>query len=201
MLKLYFAPYSRSVGVHWLLQEIGQPYELEMVDIRAKGGVPESYRAIQPNKKVPALEHDGRVVTERAAICLYLTEAFPEAGLAPPVGAANRATFLTWLVYCDSVYDPALAAHAQSIKYLPGNFSFGSFDDMVANLERHLSKHPYAAGDEFTAADTQLASGVYFGLDILKALPDKPVFREYVERCTSRPAYQRTMAREAEAAG
>lgn len=119
--------------------------------------------------------------------------------MAPAPGAANRATFLTWLVYCDSVFDPALAARAQNWEYAPGNFSFGSFDDMVANLERHLESHLYAAGDAFTAVDTQLASGISFGISILKTLPDRPAFQDYLGRCTSRPACKRAMTKQAEA--
>ena len=147
MLKFYCAPWSRASGVFWLLEELGQPYEIEIVDIRAPGGVPESYREIQPNKKVPAIDHDGTVVTERAAICIYLGDAFPEAGLAPPIGDKARAGYLTWLVYCDSVFDPAVAAKAQGWEYVSNNFSFGLFDDMVANVEKLLSRQPYAAGD------------------------------------------------------
>lgn len=193
MIKFYFAPWSRASGTLWLLEEIGEPYEIEHVDIRAKGGVPESYRAIQPNKKVPAIDHDGTVVTERAAICLYLTETFPQAGLAPAAGDPTRAAFLTWLVYCDSVFDPALAARAHGWEYESNSFSFGLFEDMVANAEKMLSQRPYAAGDTFTAADTQLASGIHFGLNILKKFPDKPVFRDYVARATDRPAFRRSM--------
>jgi glutathione S-transferase len=193
MLKFYFAPWSRASGVLWLLEEIGEPYETEHVDIRAVGGVPESYRAIQPNKKVPAIEHDGTVVTERAAICLYLTEASPKSGLAPAPGDETRAAFLTTLVYCDSVFDPALAARAHGLTYRSNDYSFGLFDDMIANVERILSSRPYAAGDRFTAADTQLASGVYFGIEILKTFPDRPVFRDYLARATDRPAYRRSM--------
>jgi glutathione S-transferase len=98
MLKFYCAPWSRASTVFWLLEELGQPYEVELVDIRAPGGVPES------------IEHDGTVVTERAAICIYLADAFPEAGLAPPIGDIRRSAYLTRLVYCDSVFDPAVAA-------------------------------------------------------------------------------------------
>ena len=132
-----------------------------------------------PNAHSPALHRNLTLelvrVTERAAICLYLTERFPDAKLAPAIGDTERAAFLTWLVYCDSVFDPTLAAHAQDWKYQGSAFSFGSFEDMVANLERTLSARSFAAGERFTAADTQLASGVYFGLEILKALPDRPV--------------------------
>ncbi|WP_274629040.1 glutathione S-transferase family protein [Arvimicrobium flavum] len=191
MIKFYFAPWSRASGTLWLLEEIGQAYEIEHV--RAEGGLPESYRAVQPNKKVPAIDHDGTIVTERAAICMYLSETFPEAGLAPAVGDPARPAFLTWLVYCDAVFDPALAARANGWAYESNNFSFGLFEDMVANVERMLSSRPFAAGERFTAADTQLASGIHFGLNILKAIPDRPVFRDYVQRATNRPAYKRSM--------
>jgi glutathione S-transferase len=198
MLKFYCAPWSRASGVFWLLEELGQPYEIEIVDIRAPGGVPESYREIQPNKKVPAIDHDGTVVTERAAICIHLGDAFPEAGLAPAVGDKARAAYLTWLVYCDSVFDPAVAAKAHRWEYTSNEFSFGLFDDMVANVEKLLSRQPYAAGDAFTAADTQLAGGINFTMNIIKVLPNLPVFRDYVARATDRPAYRRYVAKEIE---
>jgi glutathione S-transferase len=198
MLKFYCMPWSRASGVFWLLEELGQPYQIEVVDIRAPGGVPEAYRAIQPNKKVPAIEHDGTVVTERAAICIYLADAFPEAGLAPPIGDGRRSAYLTRLVYCDSVFDPAIAAKAQGWEYRSNNFSFGLFEDMVANVEKLLSRQPYAVGDSFTAADTQLAGGINFTMNILKVLPALPVFRDYVARATDRPAYRRYVEKERE---
>lgn len=200
MLKFYFAPWSRSVGIHWLLEEIGAPYERIHIDIRAAGGVPEGYREIQPNKKVPAIDHNGTVVTERAAICLYLTENFTEAGLAPSPGSPDRAAFLTWLVYCDAVFDPAVAAHAQGWSYQPGNFSFGSYEDMLSNVRKRLARNQFIAGETFTAADTQMASGLFFTINILKAVPNDPVFQDYLNRTLSRPAYQRTMAIEKEIA-
>ncbi|HEV2571882.1 MAG TPA: glutathione S-transferase family protein [Beijerinckiaceae bacterium] len=200
MLKFYFTPFSRSTGVHWLLEELGVSYEPVVIDIRQPGGVPESYRAIQPNKKVPAIDHDGTIVTERAAICQYLTEVFPQAGLAPLPGDAKRSAFLTWIVYCDSVFDPCLAAHAQNIEYRPQAFSFGAFDDMMANLDKQLTRHPFAIGDAFSAVDTQLASGIHFGINILKAMPATPVFEAYLGRCMTRPAFQRAMEREGAAA-
>jgi glutathione S-transferase len=200
MLRFYCAPWSRASGIFWLLEEIGQPYEIELIDIRAPGGVAENYRAIQPSKKVPAIDHDGTIVTERAAICIYLADAFPRAGLAPALGDKLRAAYLTRLVYCDSVFDPAVAAHAQGFKYTSNNFSFGSFDDMVANLERLLSDNAYAVGDRFTAADTQLAAGIHFTMNIMKVLPALPVFGDYLARATDRPAYRSYRAKEAELA-
>ena len=198
MLKFYHSPWSRSSGVFWLLEELGQPYEIELVDIRAPSGVPEAYRDVQPNKKVPAIEHDGVIITERAAISVYLADRFSEAGLAPAIGDKARGPYLTMLVYCDSVFDPAISAKAQGWTYQSNNFSFGLFDDMVKYVEKKLTAHPYAAGDDFTAADTQLASGIGFTMNILKVLPALSVFTDYVARLSERPAYQRAQARDAE---
>jgi len=200
MLKFYYAPWSRSAGVHWLLEELGIPYEPIHIDIRAEGGAPESYRAIQPNKKVPAIEHDGVVVTERAAITIYLGDTFPESGLAPSIGDPARAKYLSWTVYCDSVFDPCVAARARGLSYESNDFSFGLFDDMVRNVERHLTENAYAAGDRFTAADTHLASSIAFTMDVLHVLPERPVFKDYVARATSRPAHERARQREQEVA-
>jgi len=198
MLKFYHAPWSRSSGVLWLLEELGVPYRIEPVDIR--GSVPESYRDIQPNKKVPAVDIDGTIVTERAAICLHLAERFPQAGLAPGPGEKSRAAFLSALVYADSVFDPAVAARAQGWTYEARNFSFGSFDDMVRHLDQLLSARPHIAGEAFTAADTQFGAGIHYALDVLKVLPDRPVFRAYLQRLGERPAFQRFMAKDLELA-
>jgi len=200
MLTFYHAPWSRSSGILWLLEELGQPYELEIVDIRAEGGVPESYRAIQPNKKVPAISHDGTIVTERAAITIYLGDAFPQAGLAPAIGDTARAAYLTWLVYCDSVFDPALAMRAHGLTYRSNDYSFGLFEDMVANVERHLTHSEFVAGNHFTAADTQLASAIAFTMNVMKVLPARPAFTGYLSRIVGREAYQRAQAKDFEMA-
>jgi len=142
MLTFYHAPWSRGSSIFWLLEEVGVPYEMKLIDIRAPGGVPEEYRSIQPNKKVPAIVHDGTVVTERAAIALYLTETFPEARLAPKPGDPMRAQFLSWLVYSDAVFDPVLAVRTHGWEYVPSRFSFGSYDDMVRHLKRRCLRGP-----------------------------------------------------------
>ncbi len=196
MLTFYHSPKSRSFSILWLLEEIGQPYEMEIVDIRAEGGPPESYRAIQPHKKVPAIVHDGTTVTERAAICLYLTEQFPEAGLAPAIGDKERPAFLTSLVYTDAVLDPIIATAIHKFTYEARGFSFGSHADTVANLAKKLGEHPYAAGERFTAADTQLGAGIHFGMNIVGVLPRLPVFEAYMGRMIERPALQRTMQKD-----
>lgn len=188
MIKFHHAPWSRSSATLWLLEELGQPYEMNIVDIRAKGGAPEEYRRIQPSKKVPAVEVDDVVITERAAITTYLADRFPEAGLAPGMDDPIRAPYLTMMVYCDSVFDPCVSARAQGWEYQANSFSFGAFDDMVAYLERILSERPFAAGDRFTAADTQLASSLGYVMQQLKVLPENVVFKDYLTRATDRPA-------------
>lgn len=204
MITFYHAPWSRASGVHWLLEELGVPFEFSRVDVRAREGVPEAYRAIQPNKKVPAIDHDGTIVTERAAITIYLADTFAEAGLAPAIGDSARAAYLTWLVYSDSVLDPVVAAKAHGTEFMGSRYSYGSFPEMVANLEKALSARPYIIGDRFTAADTQIGSGIHFATNVLRVLPENPVFKTYLDRLAARPAFQRYSRKEyemAEAAG
>jgi glutathione S-transferase len=181
------------------MEELGVPYEIEHVDIRQKGGVPEAYRKVQPNKKVPAIDHDGVVVTERAAISIYLGDAFPQAGLASKIGEKDRAAYLTWLVYCDAVFDPAVAARAQGWTYESNSFSFGSFEDMLANVENRLSTSKFAAGDRFTAADVMLAGNIAYVMQ-QKWLPERPAFIDYLARTTERPAAKRAQAKDMEMA-
>lgn len=200
MLKFYHAPFSRAFGVFWLLEELGVDYERVDVDIRAEGGPPEDYRRIQPSKKVPAIDHDGAVVTERAAITIYLGDAFPEAGLAPAIGDPARPTYLTWSVYSDSVFDPVLCAKAHGLIYINNDYPFGLFDDMVANVERHLTENEFAAGDRFTAADTQLGTAINYTMNNLKLLPERPAFKNYAARMEARPAYQKVSQRDYELA-
>src|SRR5260221_13560814 len=115
ILTFYHCPRTRSGSVMWLLEELGVPFEVEIVDVLS--GAPESYKAIQPNGKVPAIVHDGVAVHERAAIFTYLCDAFPQAGLAPAVGDPRRGPYLSWLVYNDGVIDPVIGAKWQKLEY------------------------------------------------------------------------------------
>ncbi|HZZ36785.1 MAG TPA: glutathione S-transferase N-terminal domain-containing protein, partial [Caulobacteraceae bacterium] len=130
-LTLYHCPGTRSGSAVWLLEELGVAYELEIVPVGLRGDPPESYRAIHPHKKVPAIVHDGVAVTERAAIFAYLCDAFPQTGLAPPIGDPRRGPYLSWLVYNDAVIDPVLAAKFGGWQYDKRGVSFGAFEDMV----------------------------------------------------------------------
>lgn len=114
MLNPFRARWSHSTGVLWLVERLGQHDKIAIVDIRAEGGAPESNRAIQSHETVPAIAHDGIIVTERAAITIHLGDVFAHAHLAPAIGGPARAKYLTWPVYCDSVFDPALAARGRT---------------------------------------------------------------------------------------
>ena len=194
MLKFYHAPWSRSFTVLWLLEELGVPYEMELVNIR--GSVPDEYRSIQPNKKVPAIVHDGHAVTERAAITLYLGETFNEKGLAPVPGDPDRAEYIRQLVYHDSVFDPVVCARVHELKYVSNDYPFGLFEDMLSHVERVFTERPYAAGDRFTLADIIWGTGINYTMNVLRALPSLPVFEDYVRRVTDRPSFKAAMDRE-----
>ena len=193
-LVFYHAPGTRSGSVRWLLEELGVPYELSIVDIRAEGGADEAYRAIQPHKKVPAIVHDGVAVHERAAIFAYLCDAFPEAGLAPPVGDPRRGPYLSWLVYNDAVIDPVLTARFGGWSYDKLGVSFGAFEDMTKNLEATLARTPYLTGDAVTAADLLVAGGVNFAVRVAKAFPETPALGAFIDRMVARPSFARYLA-------
>lgn len=192
MLTFYHAPHSRSSVTEWLIAELGAPHEVAVVDIRAPGGAPESYRAIQPHRKVPAIVHDGVTITERAAIALHLADAFPGAGLAPPAGDPKRGPYTSWLVYADAVLDPAIVARRLGWSETSGA-SFGLLEDALAHIARTLGDGPYLLGQRFTAADVAIGSALFWGTEILKLIPARPVFRDYLGRLAARPAFQRTM--------
>ena len=196
----HHAPWSRAAGVRWLLEELGVSYEVSLVNVHNPETIGERYRAIQPHKKVPAIEHGPLIVTERAAITIYLADAFPRAGLAPTLDDPMRAAYLTMLVYCDAVFDPCVATHYRGLRPKGSDYSFGTYDDMLKNIERRLTDHPFAAGERFTAADTQLASSLGYTMNFLQAVPRLPVFEAYLERVSSRPAHVRAQALDEELA-
>jgi glutathione S-transferase len=197
-IVFHHAPWSRSAGVRWLLEELGVDYAVRFVNVHAPAGAEESYRAIQPHKKVPAIEHGPLIVTERAAITLYLADRFPDAGLAPRITDPDRAGYLTSLVYSDAVFDPCVAMRAKGIDYNARDFSFGAFDDMIRNLERRLALEPFAAGARFTAADVQLASSLAYTMQVLRVVPERQMFLDYLGRVLERPANQRAAKLDAE---
>ena len=191
MLTFYHAPRSRSSSILYLLEELGVAYDVLNVDIHGDGGAPDSYRAIHPHKQVPAIVHDGVVVIERAAICAYLADAFPQAGLAPALDDPARGPYLSALAYADAVMDPCMSAQAQAWAYAPQVGPCGAHRDMLAYLERRLSVQTYAAGDRYSAADALWAHALHRALYVLGTLPERAAFTAYLARIAKRPAFRR----------
>ena len=197
MLKLYHSPQTRSSRMIWLLEEIGAPYEIEYLDIRAEGGAPESYRAIHPLKKVPALQHDGETITESAAICLYLSDAFPDAGLGPRAGEPGRGAYLSWLAYYAGVVEPALMVKAVGAQgFSPLSAAWGDPELMVQRLAETLEAGPYVLGERFTTADILIGSTFQWAG---KHLPKTAAVEAYKARLMARPAFQRSLEKDAAA--
>ena len=195
MLKLYHSPQTRSSRMVWLLEEIGEPNEIEYLDIRAEGGAPESYRAIHPLKKVPALDHDGEIVTESAAICLYLSDAFPAAGLGPRAGEAGRGTYLSWLAYYAGVVEPALMVKAVGATgFSPLSAAWGDPDLMITRLEDTLAAGSYVLGERFTTVDVLIGSTFQWAG---RLLPKTQAVEAYKTRLMSRPAFLRSLEKDA----
>jgi len=190
----YSNPMSRGRIAHWMLEEVQAPYRFEVVNLESGEQKKPPYLAVNPMGKVPAIVHRGTVVTEAGAICAYLADAFPAAGLAPPTDSAQRGTYYRWMFFGGScveaaVIDRMLSRPAAS---RPAALGYGSYEDTVATLESALKPGPYILGDRFSAADVYIGSQIGFGIRT-KALDGRPVFQDYFNRLQQRPAYQRFM--------
>lgn len=189
-LIFYTHPMSRGRIVRWMLEEVGQPYRTEVLDYGTsmKGG---DYLAINPMGKVPAIVHDGAVVTECAAICAYLAEAFPAANLAPR--PEERAAYYRWMFFAAGPVEAALSNRAAKVETSPEMsrmYGYGTYDLAIDVLEKAVSGRDYICGDRFTAADVYVGSEILFFLRF-GLLPDRPAFQDYGARLSSRPAYVR----------
>lgn len=196
-LVLYHAAPSRSSIVHWMLEEIGQPYRTELLDLKAEENRQPAYLAVNPMGKVPALRHDGVVITEAAAICLYLADRFPEAGLTVPVDDPRRGPFLKWLFFGPSCLEPAIMDKAlPRAKPAPRSAAgHGEFDTVMEVLAEAVEPGPHLLGAPFTAADVVIGSGLRWGMQF-GIVPQRPEFTAYAGRLAERPALQRTTAQD-----
>lgn len=192
-LTLYSNPMSRGRIARWMLEEVGAPYETRNISFStdAKSG---DYLAINPMGKVPALIHGTRIVTECAAICAYMAETFPKAGLAPTDD--ERADYYRWMFFSAGPLEQAVTNRVMGFEVPEdkrGMSGYGSYERVMDTLERAVSAHPYIAGDRFTAADVYVGSAVAWGL-MFGTVEKRPAFETYAARMTARPAYQRTQA-------
>jgi glutathione S-transferase len=195
-LTLYHAAPSRSSIVHWMLEELGEPYDIHLVSFKKGENRQPAYLAINPMGKLPALRHGDVVVTEAAAICTYLADAFPKAGLSVPIGDRRRGIYLKWLFFGPSCVEPAIAERAFPRKEPPPRtaLGFGDFDTVMDVLAKGVgAANPYLLGEQFTAADVIIGSTLRWGL-MFSLLPTRPEFIAYVGRLEQRPALQRAVA-------
>ena len=191
-LVLYTNPMSRGRVVRWMLEEIGQPYKVEVLDYASTMKGP-AYVAINPMGKVPALRHGEAIVTETAAICAYLADAFPQARLAPPPGDRLRAPYYRWLFFCAGPYEAASSNKVLGFVVPPERermMGYGNIGKVLSTLEAAVSSGDYLVGNSFTAADVYVGSQIGFGM-MFGMLEARPAFERYWQRLSARPAFVR----------
>ncbi|CAM8660724.1 glutathione S-transferase family protein [Sphingobium sp.] len=189
-LIFYTNPMSRGQIARWMLEEVGASYETVVLDYAASMKAPD-YLAINPMGKVPAIVHGGRIVTECAAICAYLADAFPAANLAPP--PADRHAYYRWLFFAAGPVEAAVTNKAMGFVLPEGRertAGYGRFEDTIDALETAISGDAWICGDQFTAADVYVGSQIDWGISF-QSIPSRPVFEAYAARLRDRPAYKR----------
>ena len=195
-MKLYWCPKTRALRAAWMLEELGVPYERVLIDIRDPAAKADpAFRAVSPMGKVPALE-DGPVrLWDSGAICIYLADRYPAAGLAPTIADPARGAYLQWVLYTNAVIEPAMAEKFSNAQVSTGAHGWGSYDSMLDLLRQGIAEGPWVLGARFSAADVLLGTScgflIQFGL-----VKDDPLLAAYLARCEARPAYQRAAAQE-----
>ena len=193
MITLVHAPRSRSSGFVWLLEEIGEPYQLQYVSIRrgdGSGSLDDGNP--HPHGKVPVLKDDSTVIFEQSAIALYLADKFPRADLGPRIDDPARGSFLSLLAYYSGVVEPAFTSKFLRVSVPRGTAGWVDSDEVMDFINGRLSKHAYIAGDKFTAADVLYAGAfaLFMNSPLLEGKKTQQL-QDYVARCVSRPARAR----------
>jgi glutathione S-transferase len=196
-LTLYRASPSRSGIVLWMLEELGQPYDIHLLDLGKGDNLKPDYLVINPMGKVPALKHGDAIVTEGAAICTYLADEFPAARLNVPIGQPQRGAYLKWLFFGPSCVEPAMMdrAYPRQEAPRPGAVGYRDLDTVCDIVAAALRPGPYLLGEQFTAADVLLGSTIRWGT-MFKLIPDRPEFAGYTARIAARPAAVRAEAKD-----
>ena len=187
-ITFFHSPNTRSSGARILLEELGAPYELHPVNMKAGEQRKPAYLAVNPMGKVPAIRHRGALVTEQVAIFIYLADLFPQAKLAPALDDPRRGPYLRWLAYYGSCFEPAVVDRA--MKREPGQLAmvpYGDYDTMLKTLTDQLAKGPYLLGDQISAADVLWGTALTW-TSMFKLVPELPVIKDYTGRINARPA-------------
>ena len=196
-LTLYHAPQTRSSGVRILLEELGAPHTLDVLDLQSGRGREPAYLRINPLGKVPALRHGDALITEQAAIYLYLADQFPERGLAPPIGDPLRGPYLRWMVFYGSGFEPAGVDRALQRERGPKAMSpYGDFDAVLRTMVESRTPGPYLLGERHSAADVLWGAALGWTTGF-KLVPEEPAIMAYLARVNARPAVRKIMAEEA----
>ena len=191
-LTFYTNPMSRGRIVRWMLEEVGQPYETVLLDYGTTMKAPD-YLAVNPMGKVPAIRHGDTVVPEGAAICAYLADAFPDAGLAPPPGNPRRGPYYRWMFFAAGPVEAAVTGKSLGLLAPPDKkmmAGYGSFEETIDALETCVGSGPYICGDQFTAADVYVGSQIGWGM-MFGSIERRPAFEDYIGRQSERPAAKR----------
>ena len=195
-ITFFHCPMSRSSNTMFLLEELGQPYEVRLTDVRVGAGQTAGYLAINPMGKVPAIVDDGEIVTESGAICLYLADKYPGAGLAPPIGDPRRAPYLRWLFFASNMDVVLVERMCKREPMAATSAGYGDYDRVMRTLRAGLEQGPWLLGEQFTAADVIIGGGIPWAF-MNRTIPAEPPFKAYAERIQARPAYQRAQAKDA----
>ena len=193
-IVFFHAPNTRSSGTRILLEELGAPHELRVVNMKAGEQRKPEFLAVNPMGKVPAIMHRGALVTEQGAIFLYLGDLFPQAGLTPALDDPRRGPYLRWMVYYGSSFEPAVVDRA--LKRDPAPLAmcpYGDYDTMLKTVTDQLAKSPYLLGDRMTVADVLWGTALAW-TTMFKIVPELPVIMDYVKRLSARPSVGKVKA-------
>jgi glutathione S-transferase len=185
-MQLYYNPQSRAVIAKWMLDECGVAYEIVPIDIKKREHKTTEFLQINPAGKLPALVDGDSRIFENAAICLYLGDKFPEAKLAPKIGALERGRYLSLMVYSTSQLEPAMGDALLDVSTLPQR-GWTDFETVKDVIEKELGDGPYLFGDWFSAADVMIGS-MFIWKRMWGRPPDRPKLEAYVDRLLERPA-------------
>jgi glutathione S-transferase len=191
-ILFFHNPMSRGRIAHLMLEEVGAPYRIEILRFDKAEHKTERYLGVNPMGKIPAIVHRGTVITEAAAICAYLADAFPKAGLAPALDDPARGTYFRWLFFGAGCVEPAVVDRmmARPPVQRPSSLGYGSYEDTLGALEKAVTPGPFILGDRFSAADIYVGSQIGWGL-MTKGIEARPAFTTYFGRVSERPAFKR----------
>jgi glutathione S-transferase len=196
-ITVFHSPQTRSSGALILLEELGAPYDLHVLNMKAGEQRQPAYLAVNPLGKVPAIRHRGVLVTEQVAIYIYLADLFPQASLAPPIGDPRRGAYLRWLVFYAACYEPGLVDRAMKRDAAPLAMSpYGDFDAVLRTVFDAIEPGPYLLGETLSAADILWGTALSWGM-AFNMIPDIPPVSAYVARVTQRPAAVKVAAMDA----